>query len=345
MKTSLTRAFQTVMLGTLLLASTIPAQATFPGKNGRIAFILGPDVYTMNPDGSDVKQLTNLGPDSAAFWQSWSPDGKQIVFVEFNPPDFVEQLWLMNADGSNQHLLLSEDNFNDERPKFTPDGSSIVFSRCTLEFEPCAVYQVGVDGSSLKAITQFDFDIRDVSPAYSPDGTSLVFFSTGRTGIIAALYLDRVDKNLPLLRLTPAKLSARLPDWSPNGKKIAFSTHCCNPQNEEIWAVDLADGGLHRLTKNGDDYFAGPHDLFPSWSPEGDAVVFERVAPDFSSSGIFIMKADGSETNRLMSLGNSPRAHSSRAAIIQRHRNRISTHHLREIEEGGALPQWGVAPK
>jgi len=29
-----------------------PAHATFPGKNGRIAFILGPDVYTMNPDGA-----------------------------------------------------------------------------------------------------------------------------------------------------------------------------------------------------------------------------------------------------------------------------------------------------
>src|SRR5881397_1892636 len=84
------------------------ANATFPGKNGRIAFVQGPDIFTMNPDGSDVRQLTNLGPDSVAFWQSWSPDGKQIVFVEFRPPDFHGQLWLMNADGSNQHLLLAD---------------------------------------------------------------------------------------------------------------------------------------------------------------------------------------------------------------------------------------------
>jgi len=113
-----------------------------------------------------------------------------------------------------------------------------------------------------------------------------------------------VNSSSPLIRLTPAELSARLPDWSPDGKKIAFSTHCCNPQNEEIWSVNPDGGGL-QLTKNGNDCFAGPHDSFPSWSPEGDAIVFERDAPDLSSSAIFVMKADGSGCKKLMSLGNS----------------------------------------
>ena len=83
--------------GGVLLVLAVPATATFPGKNGRIAFISGPDVYTMKPDGSDVKQLTSFGSDDSAYWESWSPDGKQIVFVEFRPPDFLGQLWLMNA--------------------------------------------------------------------------------------------------------------------------------------------------------------------------------------------------------------------------------------------------------
>src|SRR5215831_9136974 len=95
-----------------LVTSAIPAYATFPGKNGRIAFVLGPDIYTMNPDGSDVRQLTNLG-EKAAFWEWWSPDGKQIVFNIFSPPFFnAGEIWLMNADGSNQHLVLKEENFN-----------------------------------------------------------------------------------------------------------------------------------------------------------------------------------------------------------------------------------------
>src|SRR5262249_3567645 len=116
--------------GLLSIVLSLPAQATFPGKNGRIVFVQGPDIYTMNPDGSDVKQLTNLGPYNGAFWESWSPDGKQIVFNEYRSPDFLGQLWLMNAYGSNQRLLLDDTDFDDEIPSFTPDGTSVVFTRC-----------------------------------------------------------------------------------------------------------------------------------------------------------------------------------------------------------------------
>jgi len=75
------------------------AHATFAGKNGRIAFVFGPNIYTMNPDGSDVGQLTNLGDDNSAYWESWSADGKKIVFCEFPAPDFGAQLWIMDSDG------------------------------------------------------------------------------------------------------------------------------------------------------------------------------------------------------------------------------------------------------
>ena len=45
----------------VLVAMTIPAHATFPGRNGRIAFIQNGEVLTMNPDGRDIRQLTHLG--------------------------------------------------------------------------------------------------------------------------------------------------------------------------------------------------------------------------------------------------------------------------------------------
>jgi Tol biopolymer transport system component len=67
---------------------TVPAHATFPGKNGRIAFVQGPDIYTMNQDGSNVRQLTAL-TDGGAFWVNWSPDGKQIVFVAIRRTRFL----------------------------------------------------------------------------------------------------------------------------------------------------------------------------------------------------------------------------------------------------------------
>jgi Tol biopolymer transport system component len=330
-----------LILGLLisLAVLTLPASASFPGKNGRIAFVLGPDIYAMNPDGSDIRQLTNLGPDSNAFWESWSPDGKLIVFNEYRPPDFLGELWLMNADGSNQRLLLADTDFDDERPSFTPDGNSVVFSRCRLDIEACAVFQIEVNGGSIRAVTHFDLGINDLSPHYSAENR-LAFTGVGRNGTICAIELMDADQS-HVRSLTPAPISARQPDWSPDGNRIAFSTHCGNPQNEEIWTVNPKENSLVRLTKNGSDYFSGPHDFHPSWSPQGDAIVFERDAPDFSSSGIFIMKSDGSGGKEVLALGSS-----ARKSILRRQRNhtfdRRTARQLKQIEDGGAMPQWGT---
>jgi Tol biopolymer transport system component len=331
---------QMTVLGTLLLAAALPAHATFPGKNGRIAFIFGPDVYTMNADGGDVKQLTNLGPDDSAFWESWSPGGKQIVFNEYRSPDFLGQLWLMNADGSNQRVLLADTDFDDERPSFTPDGKSVIFSRCRLDIEACALFQVEINGGAIRAVTDFELGVQDLSPQYSSDNR-LAFAGVARQGIICAIELTD-PRGSGLTRLTPAPLSPRQPDWSPDGRRIAFSTHCRNPQNEEIWVVRAKGDELFRLTKNGNDYFSGPHDYHPSWSPQGDAIVFERDSPDFSSSGIFIMKADGSGCAKVFAFSASARASNLHPQAGQKLDSRAARR-LKEIEDGGAMPQWGAA--
>jgi Tol biopolymer transport system component len=345
MKSGIRIAMQALIAIAIFAAGSQSAYATFPGKNGRIAFIQGPDVYTMNSDGSDVKQLTNLGPDSGAAWESWSPDGKQIVFNEYRPPDFLGQLWLMNADGTNQHLLFAESDLDDERPSFTPDGSSVVFSRCQLDGETCTLYRIKTEGSGLTPITKFDFGIQDLSAVYSPVGEKLGFTSVARGGIICAIYVTTAQVS-KLHQVTPPLISARQPDWAPDGTKIVFSTHCGNPENEEIWVVDAKGSGLRRLTKNGNDYFNGLHDYHPSWSPQGDAIVFERDAPDFSSFGIFIMKADGSHPTQARSLSGKP-AHSNFGShwMAPRGAGRASPNRRqKQIEEGGALPRWGVAP-
>jgi Tol biopolymer transport system component len=326
---------------TLAVAVFCPtAYATFPGKNGRIAFVRGPDIYSINADGSDLRQLTSLGSDSSAFWESWSPDGKQIVFNEYTSPDFLGQLWLMEADGSNQRLLLADPDFDDERPSFTADGRSVVFSRCRLDIEACALFEVEISGGHIRALNNFELGIQDFSPHYSSDDR-LAFKSVGRKGIICAIELVGEGRE-GLQSLTPANLSPQQPDWSPDGTQIAFSTHCDNPQNEEIWVVKIYGDGLQRLTSNGDDYLSGPHDYHPSWSPQGDVIVFERDAPDFSDSGIFIIKTDGTQLTRVFSLKQAARVDKWRAPRSQKLDAR-ALRHLRQIEDGGAMPQWGPA--
>jgi len=349
MKSTMWSLILTTSVVAALLCSAIPAHATFPGKNGRIAFVLGPDIYTMNPDGSDVRQLTNLGPDNAASWESWSPDGKLIVFSEFPPPDFTGQLWLMNSDGRNQHLLLAEPGIMEVRASFSPDGKSIVFSR-GRHINPdggapmiVEIYRIGVDGTGLTAITRHSaLGLHDYGPKYSPDGSTIVVQCDQREGILGAAWLIPADGGRFQL-LTPPAISARRPDWSPDGKKIAFQTHCCNPQNPTIAVINADGTGLRELTHNGNDFDAGPHDFNPSWSPEGDAIVFERQTPD--SAGIFVIKADGNAPAQILSLPVSKfRANQlsrNKRAII---RNQENGGRIHEIEEGGELPRWGPAP-
>ncbi len=112
--------------GALILAALALAA---PAQASRIAFIRDDNVFTMKPDGSAVRQLTSLPADTGAAFDAWSPDGRQIAFDRF-PPDAPAQIWVMNADGSAQHLLLDDPSYDDFTPSFSPDGRFVIFTRC-----------------------------------------------------------------------------------------------------------------------------------------------------------------------------------------------------------------------
>ena len=326
-----------VLMG--LIAFSVPASATFPGKNGRIAFIQGADIFTMNADGSDVRQLTSYTDDNPASEESWSPNGKQLAFSRFFAPDFFGQLWLMNSDGSNQHILLNDPGFDDEFPGFSPDGDHIIFNRCTVfhgEF-PCAIYRVQLDGSGLREITPLRIERGDLWPVYSPDGSKISFTSFGRNGILGALYvMDADGSNIHMI--TPAITGAFLSDWSPDGRSIAFADHCCIPLLVSLFTI-RPDGTNPRRTTQDHNTF---NDLWPSWSPDGNTIVFERTNVIDGSSGIWVVHLDGSEAMSVHSIpAGAVRQHSfalQRTQIGKRNRPRP-----KELEDGGTYPRWGVA--
>ncbi len=164
------------------------------------------DIYTMETDGSNLKQLTfQPGYDGGPFW---SHDGKQIVYRAWHPSDTAltnyqdllkqrlvrpnrMEIWVMNADGSNQHQItnLGGANF---APYFTPDDRRIIFSSNyknpkSRNFD---LYLVDVDGSNLEQVT--DHPEFDGFPMFSPDGKKLVWGS-GRASKPGELNLFMAD--------------------------------------------------------------------------------------------------------------------------------------------------------
>ncbi len=171
------------------------AEATV-SKNGRIVFTSlrkgDLDIYTMKPDGSDVKRLTHQkGYDGGPFF---SADGKMIVYRAYHPKDKKEleeyeenlskrqvvggrlELFVMRSDGSNQKQI-TDNGASNFCPFFHPNEKQIIFSSNLHQPEgrEFNLHWINVDGTGLERIT-FHTGF-DSFPMFSPDGKRLVFVS------------------------------------------------------------------------------------------------------------------------------------------------------------------------
>ena len=130
---------------------------------------------------------------------TYSPDGSQLAFWGADTVGGQSVLFVQPADGNSppRRLVLPPDGVSDVDPAFSPDGGTITFRRVTKDgsgAQTSRLYQVGVDGSNLRPLT--DAGYVDLDPSYSPDGSRIVFRSIGRgsgTGKASALWVIGAD--------------------------------------------------------------------------------------------------------------------------------------------------------
>lgn len=121
------------------------------------------DIFTANPDGSGLTQLTNNPYYEGT--PNWSPDGKRIVFSSNGNGN--QDLYIMNMDGTGLTQLTNDPN-NEIDPSWSPDGARIAFvsDRNTNYGSNSEIYVINVDGSSEMRLTNNNFS--DISPTWRP---------------------------------------------------------------------------------------------------------------------------------------------------------------------------------
>jgi PKD repeat protein len=130
------------------------------------------DIYVVDIDGSNLRQLTNNTADDMS--PKWSPDGDKIVFVSTR--DGNSELYIMNADGSNEQRVTNTDTW-EWCPCWSPDGSEIYYTSINLSgfFQYYSIKSIKPDGSNERLV--YGPNDRDIwYPSFSPDGNHFVCY-------------------------------------------------------------------------------------------------------------------------------------------------------------------------
>ena len=236
------------------------------------------EIYSMLPDASDLKRLTNnSGYDDMP---AWSPDGKKIAFVSDRHGS--PEIYVMNADGSRARRLTEDNGPDNALPAWSPDGSRIAWS--SERDGNREIYVMDADGSNPTNLTGNPG--YDSSPAWSPDGQRILFNSR-RDGNLEIYVMDADGSNQ--IRLTRNATSDGFPAWSPDGSKIAFSSS--RTGRRAVYVMDADGTNPTQLT--GDAF----NDYWPAWSPDGARITF--ASDRYGAPEIMTMNADGSHQANL----------------------------------------------
>ena len=285
--------FFTVIATALLpLATAQQAPATSDWRNGRIAFSgcgdIGCDIYTVNPDGTALHQVTHNG---SSFQPDWSPDATHIAYAS-TVSGFLS-IWVADADGGNARQLTPDDPTSANLwPHFMPDGRTVLYTNCFGDGCDGGISAIDIDGTNPRVITP-NIGVPTTMRWPSPDGKRLAFMKWHVKGIMMGIYLLRLGAE-PEHPVTTPELEGWAPDWSPDGDKILFSSNIfSNRPNGAIYSIRPDGQDLQQLT-----YPKFPlEDWSAAYSPNGARIVFasDRRYPDRCCSDLFTMRADESD--------------------------------------------------
>ena len=272
--------------------------ATFAGKNGPIAFsyLAGPtnsgsdnfEIYTIIP-GEEPVALPAQNPRKDN-WPDWSPDGSKIIWWHQGTGGNFD-VFVMNADGSNQVNLTSENSGGDLNAAWSPDGTEIVLdSNYQTDTGFSELIVMDAAGTTFRQLTHNGAQF-DNWGKFSPDGARIAW--THDNGVHSAIYTMDAATGNNVFTVTPDTIEAFTAEWSPDGTRLVFVDSSCDTC-QDLWVIDADGSNLTQLTKTPNEA-----EFRPGWSPDGRKIVFASIPitaeyPDGDApADIWVMRADG----------------------------------------------------
>ena len=245
------------------------------------------EIWAMDPDGTNQRQITRLG--SISIEPAVSPDGTKIAFTSFART--YPGIFVYSVETGRPLPFYNQNASLNSTPNFTPDGKHIVYASTAAGGDP-QLYMADVDGKNFKRISYRR--AIEVEPKVNPKTGNDVLFVSG-PGPQQIYRTDLNGSNVEMV--SPGGGEASNPAWHPDGQIMAFAwTRGFATGAFNIFIMDIVSRSYNQLTHD-----EGRNEN-PTWAPDGRHLVFMSNR-NGRRMQIFSMLADGTEVKQLTTQG------------------------------------------
>jgi Tol biopolymer transport system component len=284
-----------------------PSSASnFDIKRGKVLYIAsdqaGWDQLFVQPlvGGSPI-QYTQA--PSGVTGYSISLDQKTILYSVFKNEGGTS-IWAINADGTQDHLVLDCPQAECDSPVWYPDGKKIAYERLDNAQDSSiprfSIWWLDMATDKTQPVFQ-DQSFASSAPKFSPDGQWLSYISAANNSLVIYNLMDGRSITLPLGNQAIISES-----WSPAGDSLLFGNQADAQDASTLHIKRYIRDSALTIDLGGS---SGQTDYSAAWSPDGKWIAIDRnvltTAGSQNSNQVWLVKPDGTQAHALLDEANA----------------------------------------